>query len=146
MSQVYSIFRQSCGPSGHEHAISLRLTPACLTSTSSIKVIRNLVLAKGNSLQVYDVCVEQVKPQANGHVNGTADEVSCRVIKVAACWAQRAISLRRRRHSFICANISCMASSLDWIASASSTRIKMAFIDCSSPFETQKCAHSAPRR
>ena len=48
--------------SGFHFATSLRLTPACLTNRADghgLRVIRNLVCARSNTITVYDVALDE---------------------------------------------------------------------------------------
>lgn len=50
---MQAIYNQALPPSGHEHAISLRLTPKTVLEGSY--TLRNLVLARTNKLEIFDV-------------------------------------------------------------------------------------------
>ena len=57
MASMYAIHRQAVPPNGVSHVVSARLTPSCLqeASTSRSKIIRNLVTARNNFVQVYEI-------------------------------------------------------------------------------------------
>jgi hypothetical protein len=56
---MFAYHKQTLPPSGVSHAVSLRLTPSSLQSNalpgSSSRVIRNLVVARNNFLQIFEV-------------------------------------------------------------------------------------------
>jgi cleavage and polyadenylation specificity factor subunit 1 len=56
---MFAYHKQTLPPSGVSHAVSLRLTPSLLQSNalpgSSSRVIRNLVVARNNFLQIFEV-------------------------------------------------------------------------------------------
>lgn len=64
---MYAIHRQAAPPSGVAFSLSARLTPSCLqgTSTSTSKIVRNLVTATNDFLQLFEV-VEEVVPRNYG--------------------------------------------------------------------------------
>lgn len=59
---MYAIHRQAAPPSGAAFSLSARLTPSCLQSTSSSrsKIVRNLVTATNDFLQLFEVVEEIV--------------------------------------------------------------------------------------
>lgn len=76
---MYAIHRQAAPPSGVAFSLSARLTPSCLQSTSSSKskIVRNLVTATNDFLQLFEVVEEVVSNGApalhtleNGVANG----------------------------------------------------------------------------
>lgn len=57
---LYAIHKQAAPPSGVSHCISARLTPSCLQQqTNATRIVRNLVTARSNYIQVFEV-VEEV--------------------------------------------------------------------------------------
>lgn len=50
---MQAIYNQALPPSGHEHCVSLRLTPK--TVLEGTTTLRNLVLARTNQIEVFDV-------------------------------------------------------------------------------------------
>lgn len=75
---LYAIHRQAAPPSGVAFSLSARVTPSCLqgTSTSTSKIVRNLITATNDFLQLFEV-VEEVVYDAgisdvavNGLANG----------------------------------------------------------------------------
>ena len=72
---MYAIHRQAVPPSGIAHVVSARLMPSCLqeSSTSTSRIVRNMVTANNDYLQIFEVQEEcrpltslNVAPQANG--------------------------------------------------------------------------------
>lgn len=59
---MYAIHRQAAAPSGVAFSLSARLTPSCLQSTSSsrAKIVRNLITATNDFLQLFEVVEEVV--------------------------------------------------------------------------------------
>ena len=68
---IYAIQKQAAPPSGISHCISARLTPSCLLSlhnheqedrepstSSRARITRNLVTARSNYLQIFEVVEE----------------------------------------------------------------------------------------
>ena len=76
---LYAIHKQAAPPSGVSHCISARLTPSCLQQQHSLtntRIVRNLVTARSNYIQVFEV-VEEVLGRAKGEEEeGYATEVS----------------------------------------------------------------------
>ena len=78
---LYAIHKQAAPPSGVSHCISARLTPSCLQqqhghNDKSARIVRNLVTARSNYIQVFEV-VEEVLGRAKGEEEeGYATEVS----------------------------------------------------------------------
>ncbi|GAA97624.1 uncharacterized protein L969DRAFT_94765 [Mixia osmundae IAM 14324] len=63
---MQSYCRQVLPPSGVEHAVSLKLTGTCVEAERhSTRVVRNLVVARSNFLQVYEVLEEPVPVQSS---------------------------------------------------------------------------------
>lgn len=79
---MYAIHKQAVPPSGLSHTISARLTPSCYQSTSSRsqkRIVRQIVAARNNFLQVFDVLEELDEVVQNGsdtQSNGKQPEVS----------------------------------------------------------------------
>lgn len=71
---MYAIHRQAAPPSGVAFSLSARLTPSCLqgTSTSTSKIVRNLVTATNDFLQLFEVVEEVAESNArrSAAVNG----------------------------------------------------------------------------
>lgn len=63
---IYAIQKQAAPPSGVSHCVSARLTPSCLlheeeqspSTSSRCRVTRNLVTARSNYLQIFEVVEE----------------------------------------------------------------------------------------
>lgn len=77
---MYAIHRQAAPPSGVAFSLSARLTPSCLQSTSSSKskIVRNLVTARNDFLQLFEVEEDTInsgldasalRAQADGEAN-----------------------------------------------------------------------------
>lgn len=64
---MYAIHRQAAPPSGVAYSLSARLTPSCLQSTSSSKskIVRNLVTARDDFLQLFEVVEEAIGSDAS---------------------------------------------------------------------------------
>lgn len=71
---MYAIHRQAAPPSGVDHSLSARLTPSCLqgSSTARSKTFRNLITARSDSLQLFEIVEELVDAPDSG-VAGSAD-------------------------------------------------------------------------
>lgn len=67
---MYAIHRQAAPPSGVAHSLSARLTPSCLqgSSRSRSKIIRNLVTATNDCLQLFEI-VEEIVQESNGNAD-----------------------------------------------------------------------------
>lgn len=74
---MYAIHRQAAPPSGVAFSLSARLTPSCLqgTSTSTSKIVRNLVTATNDFLQLFEVVEEVVDSNA-----GRSDAVNGKLV------------------------------------------------------------------
>lgn len=53
VANMQAIYNQALPPSGHEHAVSLRLTPKTVLAGSA--TLRNVVLARSNKVEIFDV-------------------------------------------------------------------------------------------
>jgi hypothetical protein len=79
---MYAIHKQAVPPSGLSHTISARLTPSCYQSTPSSsksqkRIVRQIVAARNNFVQVFDVLEELDEVVHNGaESNGKQLEVS----------------------------------------------------------------------
>ena len=85
---IYAIQKQAAPPSGVSHCISARLTPSCLllheeeqggpSTSSHSRIIRNLVTARSNYLQIFEV-VEELRDApavASSLVNGGSTRIN----------------------------------------------------------------------
>lgn len=76
---MYAIHRQAAPPSGVAFSLSARVTPSCLQSTSSskTKIVRNLITARNDFLQLFEVEEEVINTASSeaaipSHSNGGA--------------------------------------------------------------------------
>jgi hypothetical protein len=79
---MYAIHRQAAPPSGVDYSLSARLTPSCLqgSSTARSKTFRNLITARNDFLQLFEIVEEIVEApnggiaaSPSGEVNGQQD-------------------------------------------------------------------------
>ena len=83
---LYAIHKQAAPPSGVSHCISARLTPSCLQQQqqyNNTRIVRNLVTARSNYLQVYEVVEEEVLGRADKEEDGGGYDA----IEVSVGWA-----------------------------------------------------------
>ena len=72
LPSLTALHNQASPASGFTHATSLRLTPATIRADASgLRVIRNLVCARSNSLSIYDVALDE-SAEVRGRREGDA--------------------------------------------------------------------------
>lgn len=69
---MHALYKQAAPPSGFSHVVSARLTPSCLQGSSNAKsrITRNVIAARNNFVQVFQV----VEELSISHVNGVAQQ------------------------------------------------------------------------